>query len=90
MNYYSPETDKATPPDIIHEQPEGGIFLGWFDRSKAVSRENITAQPIWRIRYLKETTDPAGTITETTYPDGNNRFDFVWERRLEYDYQLAK
>ena len=90
MNFYSPETEKAIPADIIHEVPEGGVYLGWFERSKARQDTPLEAQPIWRIRFLRQTTDSSGTITATTWPKGSKSYEFVWNDRTTYEYNYSR
>ncbi len=91
LNHYPDYITEAIQADIISETANG-TYLGWFDRTHLDRSEGaaaIEAQPIWRIRFIEQTTTDGKSQVRTLYPYGNKSYEHVWNDRLSLNYQYA-
>ena len=54
-------------------------YIGWAPRG------SLTSDPVWRIKVIDDT-ETVNPVTITRWPDGSDRFDFVWDDRAILSY----
>ena len=47
---------------------------------------SLESQSVWQIQKIVETVVGGTTTTTITYPNGDNRYWFIWNNRATYDY----
>lgn len=63
-------------PMLIDEVSNTEFYIGVSRNSSDVSKPSWKIQRIWKM----------GTIWKFGYPDGDQRFKFIWEDRFTYSY----
>lgn len=89
LNFFPDYITEAVKPDIIIET-SAGTYMGWINRSQLDRTIAAEGQPVWRIRFVEQTTDSEDkSQVRILYPNGDKEYNYVWNERESLTYQYA-
>lgn len=90
MYFYAEHMIAAIAADITVVTPDGDVYSGKFDRSRADFSGDLKEQPIWQIRKTAVSSDNGTSTYQTLYPEGSQAFCFVWSNHASLIYTYSK